>query len=108
MAKKRTYTEVTHAKRLIKILESKGGPYEKCPAAKFYSNKTDYNEMWENLGSDRMRHKDHRFEWTRAEFKTWAETISRTYGYNPRFLDIGHHHEKLGSPTQMCIFTIEN
>ena len=28
---------------------------------------------------------DHRFEWTRSEFKTWAEELAGTFGYDVRF-----------------------
>lgn len=65
----------------------------------------EYNERWESMGPDKLRHKDHRFEWTRPEFRSWAECMARQNGYGTRFLDIGPTHESLGSPTQMCIFT---
>ena len=33
----------------------------------------EYNVTWENVGAERLRHPDHRFEWTRQEFRNWAE-----------------------------------
>src|SRR3954471_1938542 len=32
----------------------------------------EYNVVWETLPAGRLRHPDHRFEWTRQEFRTWA------------------------------------
>ena len=29
----------------------------------------EYNVTWENVGTERLRHHDHRFEWTRPEFQ---------------------------------------
>ena len=64
----------------------------------------EYNVTWENVGSDKLRHPDHRFEWTRAEFQTWAEGIADRFGYSARFLPVGPVEESLGSPTQMAVF----
>ncbi|HWG22543.1 MAG TPA: hypothetical protein VG296_00340 [Actinospica sp.] len=33
----------------------------------------EYTVRYETLEAGRMRHRDHRFEWTRAEFAAWAE-----------------------------------
>ena len=35
----------------------------------------EYNALWPTLPAGEMRHRDHRFEWTRAEFETWAQTV---------------------------------
>src|SRR5882724_4507031 len=32
----------------------------------------EYNRTWPGLAAGRLRHRDHRFEWTRAEFQAWA------------------------------------
>jgi 3' terminal RNA ribose 2'-O-methyltransferase Hen1 len=64
----------------------------------------EYNVMWENVGTERLRHSDHRFEWTRPEFQQWAERIGDRYGYSVRFLPVGPVDEAVGHPTQMCIF----
>jgi 3' terminal RNA ribose 2'-O-methyltransferase Hen1 len=65
----------------------------------------EYNVTWDNVGPERLRHPDHRFEWTRAEFQSWAEGIGERFGYEVRFLPVGPVDETLGSPTQMGIFT---
>jgi 3' terminal RNA ribose 2'-O-methyltransferase Hen1 len=64
----------------------------------------EYNVMWEGLGADKLRHPDHRFEWTRAEFQDWAEGIAGRFGYAVRFQPVGPVDEVVGSPTQMGVF----
>jgi 3' terminal RNA ribose 2'-O-methyltransferase Hen1 len=61
----------------------------------------EYNEMY---GMSRFRHGDHRFEWSRARFQSWAGEIARRYGYEVAFEDIGEADESLGAPTQMGVF----
>jgi 3' terminal RNA ribose 2'-O-methyltransferase Hen1 len=65
----------------------------------------EYNVKFETLPAGKMRHKDHRFEWPRAEFEQWANAIAKRFGYSVRFLPIGPEDPLLGSPTQMGIFT---
>ncbi|ESQ91531.1 type 12 methyltransferase [Asticcacaulis sp. AC460] len=64
----------------------------------------EYNALFENLPPGKFRHHDHRFEWTRAEFETWAHTTAGRYSYTVEFAAIGDHHETLGAPTQAGIF----
>jgi hypothetical protein len=64
----------------------------------------EYNVRWENVGGERLRHPDHRFEWTRQEFRKWAEGVAGRHGYLVRFLSIGPVDEMLGAPTQMAVF----
>ncbi|HSX60751.1 MAG TPA: hypothetical protein VLF18_11180 [Tahibacter sp.] len=52
-----------------------------------------------------MRHSDHRFEWTRDEFRAWADGVAARRGYAVRLLPIGPLDAALGAPTQMAIFT---
>ncbi len=68
----------------------------------------EYNIKFENLPAGRFRHKDHRFEWTRTEFQSWASDISKRFDYTVMFHSIGSTDEKVGSPTQMAVFTREN
>jgi 3' terminal RNA ribose 2'-O-methyltransferase Hen1 len=65
----------------------------------------EYNVKWETLPAGKLRHKDHRFEWTRAEFQSWANGIGGQYGYKVRFLPVGPEDSAVGSPTQMGVFT---
>lgn len=64
----------------------------------------EYNARWENVGADKLRHRDHRFEWTRAECQTWAERVAATYGYRIRWQAIGPEDPEVGAPSQMMIF----
>jgi 3' terminal RNA ribose 2'-O-methyltransferase Hen1 len=64
----------------------------------------EYNSKFETLPAGSFRHKDHRFEWTREEFRGWANTVSSKYRYNVSFLPVGSDDPAVGSPTQMGIF----
>lgn len=66
----------------------------------------EYNTHYSNLFEGDMRHRDHRFEWTRNEFKTWAQKVATQYGYTVRFVQIGEGDAEYGSPTQMGVFTL--
>ena len=37
----------------------------------------EYNVQWPSLRAGGLRHRDHRFEWTRAEFQQWARRVAR-------------------------------
>ncbi|MGH8019474.1 MAG: methyltransferase domain-containing protein [Opitutaceae bacterium] len=64
----------------------------------------EYNVMWKTLPAGRFRHRDHRFEWTRAEFRAWAEAMAARFGYGVRFMSIGPEDPAVGAPTQMAVF----
>lgn len=64
----------------------------------------EYNVKWETLPVGKFRHRDHRFEWTRAEFQAWANAIAARSGYRVRFLPVGPEDSAVGAPTQMGIF----
>lgn len=66
----------------------------------------EYNVRFEGLPAGGFRHKDHRFEWTRAEFEGWAREVAARYGYAIRFLPIGDEDVRVGAPTQMGVFTL--
>ncbi len=65
----------------------------------------EYNVRFATLPAGQMRHKDHRFEWTRAQFEKWAEAVASRFGYSVSFKPIGTWDEEVGSPTQMGVFT---
>lgn len=65
----------------------------------------EYNVKFETLPAGQFRHKDHRFEWTREQFQTWAQQVSQRYGYTVKFVPVGEEDEQVGSPTQMGVFT---
>ena len=65
----------------------------------------EYNARFEALHGKELRHGDHRFEWTRAEFEAWARAVAERFGYAVRFEGIGEADPVLGPPTQMGVFT---
>lgn len=66
----------------------------------------EYNALYETLAPRRLRHPDHRFEWTRQEFTEWADDVAKRHGYTVAYHDIGDMDEDLGAPTQMGVFTL--
>ncbi len=66
----------------------------------------EYNVTWETLPAGKFRHPDHRFEWTRQEFRDWASGIAARFGYEVRFLPVGTEHPEYGPPTQMGVFNL--
>ncbi|MBM0126354.1 3' terminal RNA ribose 2'-O-methyltransferase Hen1 [Pimelobacter simplex] len=63
----------------------------------------EYNVRYEGLVG--MRHPDHRFEWTRAEFAAWSDRVAAAYGYTVERRGIGELDDTLGTPTQLAVFT---
>ncbi|MBR8639219.1 3' terminal RNA ribose 2'-O-methyltransferase Hen1 [Streptomyces tuirus] len=66
----------------------------------------EYNVRWESLPAGHVRHGDHRFEWTRAEFRTWARSVAERHGYGVEFEPVGPDDSEVGPPTQMAVFTL--
>ncbi|MGV9426103.1 3' terminal RNA ribose 2'-O-methyltransferase Hen1 [Streptomyces sp. NPDC003656] len=64
----------------------------------------EYNVRWESLPAGHVRHGDHRFEWTRAEFRAWAEDTAQRHGYSVEFRAVGPDDPEVGPPTQMAVF----
>ena len=65
----------------------------------------DYNVLFPNLAKGAMRHPDHRFEWTRAQFRDWVRKVESEFGYRAELSDIGNVSDEFGAPTQMAVFT---
>jgi 3' terminal RNA ribose 2'-O-methyltransferase Hen1 len=65
----------------------------------------EHNVRFETLPAGVMRHRDHRFEWTRSEFQAWADTVAGGYGYTVRYVPVGADDPEVGPPTQMAIFS---
>jgi hypothetical protein len=65
----------------------------------------DYNVQWPRLRAGGLRHRDHRFEWTRGEFQQWAAHVAKQYGYTLEVAAIGPEDAIVGAPTQMGVFT---
>ena len=52
-----------------------------------------------------LRHSDHRFEWTRAEFAAWVSGVAGRNGYAVTVRGVGEATEAEGAPTQLALFT---
>jgi 3' terminal RNA ribose 2'-O-methyltransferase Hen1 len=65
----------------------------------------EYNVNYPDLTG--LRHSDHRFEWTRAEFEAWASGVAATHGYSVTFRGVGDATEGEGAPTQLALFIKE-
>ena len=64
----------------------------------------DFNALL-GVPARRRRHPDHRFEWGRAKFQSWAQGVARRNGYAAAFQDLPALHSALGGPSQMAVFT---
>ena len=53
----------------------------------------------------RFRRHDHRFEWTRAQFRDWARGVAARGGYGLLTRDIAGAHPDLGGASQMAVFS---
>jgi 3' terminal RNA ribose 2'-O-methyltransferase Hen1 len=65
---------------------------------------SEHNVRFETLPAGAFRHPDHRFEWTRAEFREWADAVCRDYGYEVSFRAVGPDDPEVGPPTQLALF----
>ncbi|WP_369263042.1 3' terminal RNA ribose 2'-O-methyltransferase Hen1 [Streptomyces sp. R35] len=66
----------------------------------------EYNVRWETLPAGHSRHGDHRFEWTREEFRDWAGRVAGRHGYDVEFVPVGPDDPEVGPPTQMAVFSL--
>jgi hypothetical protein len=65
----------------------------------------EHNVRFADLLPGAMRHPDHRFEWTRPQFRDWAAGVAGRRGYQVRFLPVGPDDPEVGAPTQLAVFT---
>ena len=65
----------------------------------------EYNVRYEGMAEGAMRHHDHRFEWTRAEFAAWGTDVAAQYGYQIQIVGVGDDDPTVGAPTQLAVFT---
>ncbi|MGH9126925.1 MAG: methyltransferase [Acidimicrobiales bacterium] len=64
----------------------------------------EYNVRFERLPAGQLRHRDHRFEWTRAQFRDWSAAVASAHGYQVVRSGIGPADPEVGAPTQMAVF----
>ena len=66
----------------------------------------EYNAIFPDYEEGKMRHKDHRFEWTRKEFEAWGQRVAAEHGYAVRFKPVGEEVDGVGALSQMGIFVL--
>lgn len=66
----------------------------------------EYNVRFPTLPAGKTRHPDHRFEWTRAQFQSWADGVAERNGYAVRYLPVGEDDPEVGPPTQLAVFEV--
>jgi 3' terminal RNA ribose 2'-O-methyltransferase Hen1 len=64
----------------------------------------EYNVRFETLPAGQFRHRDHRFEWTRAQFADWCAAVAVRRNYAVETSGIGAADPDVGAPTQMALF----
>ncbi len=70
----------------------------------------EYNARYPALAAGAFRHDDHRFEWTRDEFRAWADGVAGRHGYTVEYRDVGRADPEapaVGPPTQLALFRRE-
>ncbi|KAJ7565456.1 hypothetical protein O6H91_02G061700 [Diphasiastrum complanatum] len=67
----------------------------------------DVEEVEKHESVIKLRNDDHRFEWTRAEFRDWALRLASEYGYAVEFSGVGGSGDEDGPgfASQIAIFT---
>ena len=65
----------------------------------------EHNVRFDALPAGTLRHRDHRFEWTRGQFQDWAGRVAAARGYAVRFAPVGPDDPDVGAPTQLAVFT---
>ncbi|KAM9848849.1 small RNA 2'-O-methyltransferase [Aulostomus maculatus] len=67
---------------------------------------SEYNPLLPGLTG--FRHNDHKFEWTRAEFQSWAVRVCVEYGFQVEFTGVGRAppglQESVGFCSQIAVF----
>jgi len=64
----------------------------------------EHNALYPGLAAGALRHPDHRFEWTRAEFADWAARVADRHGYRVEVRPVGDADPVHGAPTQLALF----
>jgi 3' terminal RNA ribose 2'-O-methyltransferase Hen1 len=62
-----------------------------------------FNAMFD-LEEGQFRHRDHRFEWTESEARTWSDRICRDYGYSCELGGAGGYDPECGHLSHFIVF----
>ncbi len=94
--------EHVHPGRLSKVVRSVFGELSPSLVLVTTPNR-EYNPL-HGMAPGERRHPGHHFEWTRRQFRAWAQGVADHYCYRVQFSDIGPRDRVLGSSTQMASF----
>ena len=64
----------------------------------------EYNALLPTLPAGQLRHRDHRFEWTRDQFQAWCSSAGERYGYAFTIAGVGPSDAAVGALSQMAVF----
>lgn len=67
----------------------------------------EYNIHFPQLRDGKFRHWDHKFEWSREQFKLWCSSVADQYGYTITYDGVGKHsqaNESVGFCSQIAVF----
>jgi hypothetical protein len=69
----------------------------------------DFNVLFSTMINGQFRHSDHKFEFTRKEFSSWSEQITRNFNYQVEYHGVGDaplyaQDRQIGPCTQIAIF----
>lgn len=67
----------------------------------------EYNVRFADYAEGKMRHSDHRFEWTRKQFENWAVEIAVKNSYEVSFRPVGEVDPEVGALSQMAVFKLK-
>lgn len=101
---------------LVEVIEHLDGPrlaalersvfeYAKPGIIVITTPNAEYNVRFADYQEGKMRHNDHRFEWTRKEFESWGTDLAVKYNYNVIFKPIGELDAEVGALSQMAVFS---
>lgn len=79
--------------------------HAQAPTVLLTTPNREHNVRFPSLPPGGLRHRDHRFEWTRAEFRAWTGDVGGQYGYAVEHRPVGPDDPEVGAPTQMAVFT---
>ncbi len=91
----------------LNALERSVFGYAAPPTVIVTTPNSEYNIRFQTLPAGHLRHRDHRFEWDRDQFRAWASGVAAQYGYAVRHLPVGDNDPEVGPPTQLALFTKE-
>jgi small RNA 2'-O-methyltransferase len=90
--------------RLLSRVERSVFGYLKPDIVLITTPNREYNAL-AGMAEGALRHPEHHFEWTRAQFRQWCAGIASRNRYTACFSGIGYADPLRGAPTQMAVFT---